>query len=178
MSPTKFWHRQRSLYSFFHRGYVLLSQSAVTSFGVNVGVPIAQPCDEGVGIAFGGGWGDYSGETDADVEQWNVGLDLDFVGFGLGAAYLDTEADGGAVNSAGFTVADEETIVVGADYQLGAYKLGASWLNQDEADLERYTGGVSYAYGPGMSFRGSVSYIDADTDTDSTQVLLGTQVNF
>lgn len=133
---------------------------------------------EGVGIAFGGGYGDYDGEVaGTDLDEWNVGLDLDFAGFGLGAAYLETDND---------ALAEEiETIVVGADYQLGAYKLGASWLNQDNNagvagnDLDRYTGGASYSYGPGMSFRGSVSYIDADGGlNDSTQVLLGTQVNF
>ena len=134
---------------------------------------------EGVGVAFGAGWGDYDGEVaDSSVEQYNFGLDLDFAGFGIGAAYLETDAGVNASNGA----TDEETIVVGADYQMGAYKLGASWLNQDEADLDRYTAGVGYSYGPGMSFRGSVSYIDGGTAgsvaEDSTQVLLGTQVNF
>jgi predicted porin len=130
---------------------------------------------EGVGLAFGAGWGDYSNEAGGDdVEQWNVGLDLDFAGFGIGVAYLETESDDADV------AVEEETLVVGADYQMGAYKLGASWLNQDEADLDRYTVGAGYSYGPGMSFRGSVSYIDGGTglQEDSTQVLLGTQVNF
>lgn len=127
---------------------------------------------EGVGLAFGAGYSDYSGELDAtDQDEWNVGLDMDFAGFGLGVVYteLDDEA-----------AADElETLVVGADYQLGAYKLGASWLNQDgAAELDRYTVGAGYSYGPGMSFRGSVSVIDNENDVDSTQVSLGTQVNF
>ena len=138
---------------------------------------------EGVGMAFGAGWGQYNAETNAgavsdDAETWNAGLDLDFAGFGLGVAYLEQSTE-----SAG-TDTDVDTLVVGTDYQLGAYKLGASWLNQDSdaagaGEVDRYTGGVSYAYGPGMSFRGSVSYIDGDdTAADSTQVLLGTQVNF
>ncbi len=147
-----------------------------------------------VGVAFGAGWGDYNGDgTTGDSESWNVGLDLDFAGFGIGAAYTENEGSivdpilGAALGLApgGVIDVDSETIVVGADYQLGAYKLGASWLNLDgevgtaDVDLDRYTGGVSYAYGPGMSFRGSVSYIDADdTGSDETQVLLGTQVNF
>lgn len=139
-----------------------------------------------VGMAFGAGWGDYNGDgTTGDAEAWNVGLDLDFSGFGLGAAY--TENEGSIVTPvAGAILTESETIVVGADYQLGAYKLGASWLNLDgeagatDIELDRYTGGVSYAYGPGMSFRGSVSYIDNDSVgfDDETQVLLGTQVNF
>lgn len=136
---------------------------------------------DGVGVAFGAGYGLYNAETSAgavsdDANVWNAGLDLDFAGFGLGVAYLVSETEVATVD------ADSETLVVGGDYQMGAYKLGGSWLSQDNSgavsDLDRYTGGVSYSYGPGMSFRGSVSYIDADSGVDSTQVLLGTQVNF
>lgn len=146
---------------------------------------------EGVGMAFGAGWSTYNNENDTntgapfeatgDLDIWNVGLDLDFGGFGLGVAYLNEEAEVETIDI------DIDTWVVGADYQMGAYKLGASWLNEEgelegtavESELDRYTAGVSYAYGPGMSFRGSVSMIDGDDNyQDSTQVLLGTQVNF
>jgi outer membrane protein OmpU len=127
---------------------------------------------EGVGVAVGAGLAELDAVGD-DTQAWNAGLDLDFAGFGFGVAYLENEV----------ATVDTETLVIGADYEMGAYKLGASWLNQDGdtgvTELDRYTGGVSYAYGPGMSFRGSVSYIDNDTaNTDETQVLLGTQVNF
>jgi outer membrane protein OmpU len=132
---------------------------------------------EGVGVAFGAGYGSYDGEiTTADRDAWNAGLDLDFSGFGFGVAYLEEEQ-----NAAGD---DREVLVVGADYQMGAYKLGASWLNQDGDnavvnELDRITAGASYSYGPGMSFRGSVSLTDNDTaNTDETQFLVGTQINF
>lgn len=155
--------------------------NGTTAIGVNAGAGLEDGYElaaryegafEGVGMAFGAGYSDYSGETSGnDVDEWNVGLDLDFSGFGLGVVY--TELDNDAV------VNEVETLVVGADYQLGAYKLGASWLNQDSGtDLDRYTVGAGYSYGPGMSFRGSVSVIDNDNDVDSTQVSLGTQVNF
>lgn len=136
---------------------------------------------EGVGLAFGAGYATYDREAKAagqdDSKQWNVGLDLDFAGFGLGVAYLD--------NNRGLTGSNDQTTwVVGADYQLGAYKLGASYLTQEtetagaDADIDRWTVGASYSYGPGMSFRGSVSMIDNDNSIDSTQISLGTQVNF
>jgi len=138
---------------------------------------------EGVGVTFGAGYGSYDAETNAgavsdDADTWNAGLDLDFAGFGLGVAYLDQNTEVATVET------DVETLVVGADYQMGAYKLGASWLNQEtetggvDTELDRYTAGASYSYGPGMSFRGSVSVIDNDNNVDSTQVILGTQVNF
>ena len=136
---------------------------------------------EGVGLAVGAGYGKYDREVTTavndDLKTWNAGIDLDFAGFGLGFAYLDSNRGLEGSN-------DQQTMVVGADYQMGAYKLGASWLNQEtetagvDADIERYTVGASYSYGPGMSFRGSVSMIDNDNNIDSTQVSLGTQVNF
>jgi len=141
---------------------------------------------DGVGVAFGAGYGDYSAEDDSagvvDADTWNVGVDVNFDAFGLGLVYMDQEA--GSVGAE----TDTTTWVVGADYQMGAYKLGASYLDQEaevtgaaDVDTTRLTGGVSYAYGPGMSFRGSVSYVEVDngtTEIDSTQILLGTQVNF
>ncbi len=118
--------------------------------------------------------------TVKDQEAWNAGLDLGFGAVGVGAAY--TTDDQG-------TASDEvETWVLGADYTTGPFTLGASYLTQDDTvgtdvDTDRYTGGVTYAYGPGMTFRGSVSYVDHDiagtsADVDGTAVMLGTQVNF
>jgi outer membrane protein OmpU len=147
---------------------------------------------EGVGVAFGAGWGQYNsenttntvavGELTDDATTWNAGLDLDFSGFGLGVAYLDQTTAADTVET------ETTTMVVGADYQMGAYKLGLSYLEQEvetgatSLEAERWTAGVSYAYGPGMSFRGSVSMVEDDLtatqSVDSTQFTLGTQVNF
>lgn len=122
-----------------------------------------------------------------DRQSWNAGIDLDIGPFGVGVAYV--EDDLGVDNGA-----DRETIAVGADYTTGPFKLGASYYTQDQeteaflgdgsGDLEtdRYTGGVVYTYGPGMTFRGSVSYIehelDGTGDVEATSVLLGTQIKF
>jgi predicted porin len=129
-----------------------------------------------------------------DREAWNVGLDLDWMAFGLGAAYTEQEAGlGGALEA--------DTWTVGADYTTGPFKFGLNYYSQerdffdvDEIDTERYSAGVVYTYGPGMTFRGSVNYTDHDTpdfgqlgtaaqaatnrDQDATSVLLGTQINF
>jgi outer membrane protein OmpU len=132
------------------------------------------------------GDGLFDGFALDDRQSWNIGLDLDISAFGLGVAYVEDDLgiDDGA---------DRETWVVGADYTNGPWKLGASYYNQDQelsfltsdlGDLEtdRYTGGVTYTYGPGMTFRGSISYIDHDiadsSDVEATSVLLGTQINF
>lgn len=134
-----------------------------------------------VGVIVGAGYSHGDLEEDAgsadDREVWNVGLDLDIGAFGIGAVYTE---DNEALDDN-----DVDTIVVGVDYTTGPFKVGVSYLNEDDEDtqeLDRYTGGVNYEYGPGMSFRGSVSYVDVDEDggddADGVALLLGTQVNF
>src|SRR5262249_39637166 len=105
------------------------------------------------------------------------------------------------------TISSEKTWDVGADYTTGPFKLGLSYLHSDAPisligtsgshgtdgiQAKRWTGGVVYTYGPGMTFRGSVSYVKFDdvagihvganangeTSPSATSVLLGTQINF
>ncbi len=138
-----------------------------------------------LGVTVGAGFAtaelEATSTTREDQEAWDAGIDFDFGPFGLGVAYLTD--DQGLKNN------DIDTLVVGADYVTGPFKLGASYMNQDQengagvADTEtdRYTGGVVYTFGPGMTFRGSVSYIEteqANQEVESTNVLLGTQIKF
>tara|TARA_Y100001001_G_scaffold164498_2_gene196883 strand:- start:274 stop:1392 length:1119 start_codon:yes stop_codon:yes gene_type:complete len=141
---------------------------------------------ENVGVTLGAGYANqsYEGNTAGidDRTQWNVAADLDFAGFGFGVAY--TEDDYG--NDGAASTDDEETLVVGADYTTGAFKFGVSYFDQDNTfgieDLEtkRYTGGVVYTYGPGMTFRGSISQVEHENavDAEGTAVLLGTDIKF
>ncbi len=140
---------------------------------------------DNVGVIAGAGYSlgseEGSSATTDDRTVWNAGLDLDVGPFGIGAVYMtdDQGLDGTAE-------ADVDTWVLGVDYTTGAFKLGASYFNQDTdngVEYDRYTVGVNYSYGPGMSFRGSVQHLERDNvaptaDTDGTAVLLGTQVNF
>lgn len=169
-----------------------------------------------VGVILGAGYthvdleGDFAGVVPTgspsdDRTAWNVGADFDIGPFGIGAAYMvddfgDTDVLAGVPES---TIDDEQTFVVGADYTTGPFKIGGSWLHSDNVanilgfqgpgetsegvDAERWTGGVVYTYGPGMTFRGSVSHVSLDNvDTggptsdnlDATSVLVGTQINF
>ena len=133
-----------------------------------------------VGVIVGGGYA----ATTQDADQWNAGLDLDIGAFGIGAVYRDSTA-----GNAGASVItdDNKTWAVGADYTTGPFKLGVSYLNSDtdatNAVTDRYAAGVVYSYGPGMTFRGSVGYTQADNvtagdDDDATTVTFGTQINF
>lgn len=139
-----------------------------------------------IGFAAGAGYGQFDQQNPAvgvdDADEWNVGLDLDIGAFGLGAIY--TEFDSGAAANS-----DVETWVVGADYTSGPFKFGASYFTQDdqtvganELETDRYTGGVIYTAGPGLTFRGSISQINHDqatvADADATSVMGGVQINF
>jgi len=154
---------------------------------------------QNVGVIAGAGYAHAELEADADAsnddqDEWNIGVDLDVGAFGIGASYLDVDvSDKDSATGAG--ALDTETWVVGVDYTTGAFKLGASYYDQNaeeevagglELDTQRYSGGVVYTYGPGMTFRGSLSYIDIEDndatagtdDVDATSVMLGTQINF
>jgi len=139
---------------------------------------------QNVGVIAGAGYAhvennsNIAGQDDRDA--WNIGLDLDIAAFGLGAIYTEDS-----------TLAEDrdiETFVVGADYTTGPFKIGLSYLNSEEEtgattenEFDRYSGGVVYNYGPGMSFRGSIHHLETDdgtTDADGTSIILGTQVNF
>lgn len=138
------------------------------------------------GYALGAGYTVVNNESSTvasdDLKEWNIGLDVDAGAFGIGAVY--TEGDRGTAAGA-----DVETLVVGVDYTTGPFKFGASYFTQDDEigvvgpDLEtdRYTAGVIYTAGPGLSFRGSVSQIEHEVgavDGDATSVMGGVQINF
>lgn len=156
-----------------------------------------------VGMILGAGYTHVDLEDDAagvgtasdDRTVWNVGADFNIGPFGIGASY--SEDDYGDVETATGHRDEEQTLVVGADYTTGPFKIGASYLNQDGTlnvagasgndgvETDRYTGGVVYTYGPGMTFNGSVSYVEHENvagvtgeEIDATSVLLGTQINF
>ena len=139
---------------------------------------------QNVGVIAGAGYAHGANNstvaTADDRDAWNVGLDLDISAFGIGAIYTE--------DSTATEDSDVETFVVGADYTTGPFKIGISYLNSDEEiaaggerEFDRYSGGVVYNYGPGMSFRGSIHHLQTETggtDGDGPAVLLGTHVNF
>ena len=139
---------------------------------------------QNVGVIAGAGYShgenNSAAATADDRDAWNIGLDLDISAFGIGAIYTE--------DSTATEDRDRETFVIGADYTTGPFKIGISYLNSEEEtsattedEFDRFSGGVVYNYGPGMSFRGSIHHLESDngtTDGDGTAVLLGTQVNF
>ncbi len=157
-----------------------------------------------IGFILGGGYTHVDHERDEDPigagdvtddrTAYNGGIDIDVGPFGIGASYVVD--DHGDVRNAADTgdIDEEETIVVGVDYTTGPFKIGASYLDSDNTfgtdglESKRYSGGVVYTAGPGLSFRGSISHIQHDDvaglpagqgdDADATAVVVGTQVDF
>ncbi len=157
-----------------------------------------------IGVILGGGYTHLERERVAavitpglvsdDRTVWNGGIDLDIGPFGFGVSY--SEDDHGDVRNAldDGSIGEEEILVIGADYTTGPFKFGASYLDSDNSfgiemlESTRYTGGVEYTYGPGMSFRGSITHVEHDKVTglpategdkvDGTAVLFGTHVDF
>jgi predicted porin len=136
------------------------------------------------GYAFGGGYTHIENGTAGtdDATEWNVGLDVDSGPFGIGAIYTQADDGSGAQE-------DTDTYVIGADYTTGPFKFGASYFNQEdetavgagELETDRFTGGVIYTAGPGLTFRGSLSHIEHDItggDSDATSLMGGVQINF
>ena len=114
--------------------------------------------------------------TADDRDMFNAAVKATVASFGFGAAY--TEDSTATDNS------DVEDFVVGGDYTTGPFKLGISYSNRDiegGTEFDRYTGGVTYEFGPGMDLRGSVQHLEIDTSTqeyDSTSLIIGTQISF
>lgn len=146
----------------------------------------------GVGVSAGVGFthSDLEQTTAGldDIEAWNAGLTLSWGAFSLGGAWLESD-NGIAANG------DTTTWVAGLGWENGPWTAGASWLNTEyeagtglatvgDFEVERFTVGGGYEFGPGMSFRGAVAWGDAEdkgaggTDADFTQVTLGTDISF
>lgn len=157
-----------------------------------------------IGVTAGGGYThvqyttvDATDQNDA-FHQWNLGAEINWQQFGLGVVYT---TDNGGLQHDG----QNRTWVAGIDYTTGPFKIGGSYLNNHEGlgdttetsgisngqlDTQRWAPGVVYTYGPGMTFRGSVGWVhttfpdeggnvgDAGVHANSTDVLLGTQINF
>lgn len=153
-----------------------------------------------VAVSFSAGYAAAPVETAAaaglagsdDRRTWNAGLDLGVGEFGVGFTWL--ESNNGVEPLAGED-ADTTSFQLGADWDRGPYHLGASWYRRsfdegvpdvgaNDLDVDRYTAGGTYGFGPGMTFRGAVSVGTADANTagqpdiDFTQIAIGTEVQF
>ena len=153
---------------------------------------------EGFGISAGAGYSHASNETNAgvgnfasdDLTTWDAGLNFTYQDFSLGGAYKRSNTGTTGPKT------DAHVWVVGGAWDNGPYHVGVSYYDNEldqnayglglvgDGSLERWTVGGGYTYGPGMTFRGSVAFLNVDNgatgvpDPNQTQVAIGTDVNF
>lgn len=156
---------------------------------------------EGFGISLGAGYSTADTEAEAatpaagvfadDLETWNVGANVAFGAFSVGAVYTETDTTEGDGATVGGLDVQDQSWVVGAAWDNGPYHLGATYLDKDvevdaanDFEVNRFAVGGGYTYGPGMTFRGAVAFGETDDNTvgtadeDFTQVTVGTDVQF
>jgi predicted porin len=143
---------------------------------------------EGVGLSLGAGYSHASAEdsgSNDSLKTWNVGTNLAWNQFSVGAAYLKSN------NGISGPDGDSRTWVVGAAWDNGPWHAGVSYLDRKDdtnvfgtagdLDSERWTLGGGYAFGPGMTFRGSLSFgeiSETGNSEDFTMVAIGTDIRF
>ncbi len=137
-----------------------------------------------------------------DVSEWNIGGSVAFSGFTLGAVYKDINTENQTCFDAGDNLGDcdttanldvdKKTWVAGGAYDNGPYHVGVSYLNQQierdgagnsatdggwlaatDATYDAWTVGGGYTFGPGMTFRGAVTWGQYENDTNASDVSVG-----
>ena len=113
-----------------------------------------------------------------DYKAYDVGLNVGFGGFTVGAAYV-------AITEWADADSDEaDTIQLGAQYEFDAWTFGANaaLTTEDlraggEIDTNIYSVGATYSVAPGLAVYADSAFIDSDTG-DATVFLVGTAVSF
>lgn len=140
----------------------------------------------GFDLSIGGGYtgsdiDDLTNTFTDSLRSWNGGVTLSYDELSFGVAYFEYNL-GHALY-----LKDNHTWVIGAAWDQGPYHLGASYMKTYEdtppafvQDAERLTIGGGYAFGPGMTVRGTVAVGKSTAlgDNDFTQATLGTDIQF
>lgn len=140
-----------------------------------------------VGVTVGGGYEfGQSSRGLGDYELWNVGAQVAFYGFTVGASYYDN-GEIGYVTADPTTYDQQHSWALGATYAQGAWGVGTSYVrttsqvsgtNDDQTD-QVYGVGGAYKLAPGLSLQADVNYIDAESaNNEAVQLVVRTRVDF
>ncbi|MBU0725693.1 MAG: porin [Alphaproteobacteria bacterium] len=166
-------------------------------FGV-ISVPTGSVEDiYALGLNYTGKFGDFGLRASAgyetgdvvgggqDPETWALGLSVAFGGFTVGGAYSDSENYNSGSVSPG---ADGNVYSLGLSYQTGPWGISGVYQNTDfdvagvttANSSDEYELAAMYQAGPGIQFRGGITYTDTDLGTvaDTTTVFVGTFLSF
>lgn len=151
---------------------------------INLGLQYSGQFDElGVAAAITGEFAENEDADTEDLEAYNLGLNLTYAGFSVGASYGDWQESYLAEDGDN---GDSDYWTIGAGYEWGPAAFSITYLDSefDGDEFENLSLGADYQLAPGLVPYIEVNFFDADVDesdepdNDGTVVLIGTQLNF
>lgn len=116
-------------------------------------------------------WVDAPG--DANVRDWQLGLQLGYAGFSVGAGYSNVDDETGILAGA---ASEADVWEAGIAYATGPYAVALSYRNQEteidglaaDHEVHHWQLGGAYTMGPGVKLEGQVLHMDFDNNAGVT----------
>lgn len=140
-----------------------------------------------IGLAATGEWGNAEATATEDLQTWNVGGKIGYMGFSVAGSYGDWGDSLAAANSG---LDDRSYWTAGIAYETGPFGISATWLDSNyevssttDNEFDNLSVGVDYKLAPGLTPYAEVSFFDLDptgtaNDNDGTVFIAGTQLAF
>lgn len=151
---------------------------------INLGLNYSNTYDNvGVAASIAGEFGSSELAATEDLSAYNIGLNVNFAGFSVGASYGDWNESGQAV---GTVDNDASYWTLGAGYEMGPVGVSVTYLDSEYQSNEftNLVVGADYQLAPGLVPFAEVYFFDFDVtansaaSNDGTLVLLGTSLAF
>ncbi len=126
--------------------------------------------------------------TTEDLQAWNAGAVLGYMGFSLAGSYGHW---GESYRATALNADDSHYWTVGGAYEHGPYGVSVTYLSSEydnggtlaDNDFDNIVVGADYKLAPGLTPYAEVNFFDYDAvgtanDNEGTVFLLGTQLNF
>lgn len=140
-----------------------------------------------IALAATGEIGDAESSMYEDLQAWNVGAQVGYMGFSVAGSYGDW-SESYRLKTDGADESDYWT--VGAAYEHGPYGISVTYIDANydlgagaENEFENIVVGADYKLAPGLTPYAEVAFFDFDAngtadDNEGTVFLVGTQLNF
>lgn len=142
--------------------------------------------DFGVKAAATGEWGNSEVTGTEDLRTYNLGAQVDFMGFSLAGSYGDL---GDSLQASATLGDDAHYWTVGGAYAYGPFGVSVTYLDSEvdtgatSNDFSNLSIGADYKLAPGLTPYAEVSFVDVDpvgivNDNNATVFIAGTQLAF
>lgn len=142
----------------------------------------------GFAAAVTGTTGDSTVAANEDLQAWNAGLKISYLGFSVAGSYGDW---GDSLRTKTGNTDDTEYFTLGAAYETGPFGISATYLNSEydiasttvDAEFTNFSIGADYKLAPGLTPYAEVSFLEFDeataaNDNDATVFIVGSQLSF